>query len=126
MPKYLKIRGRRVSERVPVRVLRKSAKSHSGRRSPLLKVVRSNRLLISRLKVRFLPRSPSFQQVTSHHLPFHLPLKANPATFEAAWAISSVTTSPYTFIVVRMSECRISFCCTAIGVPTASSHDRYV
>ena len=77
-------------------------------------------------KVRFLPRSPSFQQVTSHHLPFHLPLRANPATFEAAWAISSVTTSPYTFIVVRMSECRISFCCTAIGVPTASSHDRYV
>src|SRR5271154_7377273 len=30
------------------------------------------------------------------------------------------------FIVVRMSECRISFCCTAIGVPTASSHERYV
>src|SRR6202022_4000909 len=25
-----------------------------------------------------------------------------------------------------MSACRISFCCTAIGVPTASSHDRYV
>src|SRR5208283_1271124 len=25
------------------------------------------------------------------------------------------------FIVVRMSLCRMSFCCTAIGVPTASS-----
>jgi hypothetical protein len=25
--------------------------------------------------------------------------------------------------VVRMSECRISFCCTAIAVPSASSND---
>jgi hypothetical protein len=29
-------------------------------------------------------------------------------------------------IVVRMSVCRIVFCCTAIGVLTASSQDRYV
>src|SRR5438270_13878905 len=30
------------------------------------------------------------------------------------------------FIVVRISGCHMSFCCTAIGVPTASSHARYV
>jgi hypothetical protein len=30
------------------------------------------------------------------------------------------------FMVVRMSEWRISFCCTATGAPTESSHDRYV
>ena len=30
----------------------------------------------------------------------------------------------YTFMVVRISACRISFCCTATEVPTASSHDR--
>src|ERR1700681_3488793 len=28
--------------------------------------------------------------------------------------------------VVRMSECLMSFCCTVIEVPTASSHERYV
>src|SRR5208282_3223060 len=28
--------------------------------------------------------------------------------------ISSVTTSPYRFILVRISLCRISFCCTAM------------
>jgi hypothetical protein len=69
---------------------------------------------------------PPEQGTYRTHIPFHIPLTASPATFEAARAISSVTTSPYTFIVVRMSAWRISFCCTAIGVPTASSHDRYV
>jgi hypothetical protein len=38
-------------------------------------------------------------------------------TFEFACAISFVTTSPYTVSGVRISECRMSFCCTAIGVP---------
>jgi hypothetical protein len=46
---------------------------------------------------------------------------ANLTTFSCADRISSVTASPYRFIVVRMSECRINFCCTPIGVPTESS-----
>jgi len=30
------------------------------------------------------------------------------------------------FSVVRISECLMHFCCTAIEVPTASNHERYV
>jgi len=31
---------------------------------------------------------------------------------------------PYTFIVVEIWACRISFCCTPMGAPLSSSHDR--
>lgn len=46
------------------------------------------------------------------------------ATFEFACAISFVTTSPYTLSVVQISECRMIFCCAAIGVPAASRQER--
>jgi hypothetical protein len=31
---------------------------------------------------------------------------------------------PYTFIVVEIWACRISFCCTPIGAPVSSSQER--
>jgi hypothetical protein len=37
--------------------------------------------------------SARFSNTYEYHLPNHLPLRASPATFEAATAISSVTTS---------------------------------
>ena len=43
-----------------------------------------------------------------------------------AWRMSAVAAVPYTFIVLLMSVCRMSRCCTPTGVPTASSHDRCV
>jgi hypothetical protein len=33
---------------------------------------------------------------------------------------------PLTFIVVWMEACRTSSCCTFIGTPVSSSHERYV
>jgi len=51
--------------------------------------------------------------------------RARSVTLELATDISSVTTSPYVFMVVRMSACLIIFCCwAAIAVPTASSQLR--
>jgi hypothetical protein len=50
----------------------------------------------------------------------YVPFMAKRATLLFARVISSVTTSPYVFIVVRMSAWRMSFCCTASPVPTAS------
>ena len=43
---------------------------------------------------------------------------------ENATALQHTTRLPYTFIVVLISACRMSFCCTAIGVPTESNHER--
>ena|GEM_PF-3492141 len=74
-----------------------------------------------------IPLSPPYFQLLSacrNQFAITLRLSAISATFEPASAISFVTTSPYTFIVVRMSECLISFCCTATVVPTASNHER--
>ena len=44
------------------------------------------------------------------------------AAFASRFA--SISALPYTFIVVEIWACRISFCCTPIGAPVSSSQDR--
>ena len=61
--------------------------------------------------------------------------KLIPSLYNLAWegcmnpefevlGIGRTPMSSEEFMVVRMSECRINFCCTAIAVPTASNQER--
>jgi hypothetical protein len=45
-------------------------------------------------------------------------------TLLLASRLAVIKAFPYTFIVVEIWACRISFCCTPIGAPVSSSQER--
>jgi hypothetical protein len=45
-------------------------------------------------------------------------------TAALASRFASISALPYTFIVVEIWACRMSFCCTPIGAPVSSSQER--
>jgi hypothetical protein len=51
-------------------------------------------------------------------------LSAFLTTLVLASRLASISALPYTFIVVEIWACRISFCCTPIGAPVSSSQER--
>ena len=51
-------------------------------------------------------------------------LSAILTTLLLASRLAVIKAFPYTFIVVEIWACRISFCCTPIGAPVSSSQER--
>jgi hypothetical protein len=51
-------------------------------------------------------------------------LSAILTTLLFASRLAAIKAFPYTFIVVEIWACRISFCCTPIGAPVSSSQER--
>ena len=51
-------------------------------------------------------------------------LSAFLTTLALASRFASINALPYTFIVVEIWACRISFCCTPTGAPVSSSQER--
>ncbi len=51
-------------------------------------------------------------------------LSAILTTLLLASRLAAIKAFPYTFIVVETSACRAGFCCTPIGAPASSSHER--
>jgi hypothetical protein len=51
-------------------------------------------------------------------------LSAILTTLLLASRLAVIKAFPYTFIVVEICACRISFCCTPIGAPVSSSQER--
>jgi hypothetical protein len=51
-------------------------------------------------------------------------LSAILTTLLLASRLAAIKAFPYTFIVVEIWACRISFCCTPIGAPVSSNQER--
>src|SRR5215469_14206198 len=80
-----------------------------------------------RLKVRFLPRSPSSQSFTDEITRKSVDLRQGYLhDFPVSLCHLIGHHIPVMFMVVLMSACRMSFCRTANRVPTASRQERYV
>ena len=101
---------------------------HAGEMAEWLKAHAWKACLLERVTWVRIPLSPpdskglTDQQITPNHFNCEDGLgMARRTTLEWACAISSVTTSPYTFRVVRISECRINFCWSFLSSQSRSA-----
>ena len=69
-------------------------------------------------------RSAGFSHVWTLTFMGYALLKILLTTAAFASRFASISALPYTFIVVEIWACRISFCCTPTGAPVSSSQER--